>query len=234
MEEKIDHAIGKTPFPLIPKDLRVQLWADSQILDKTAGYLAQALDLTPTGFWQESLKVSRLLDLPDTQPLVDPAVWRVTQKSYASGHADGSAIWQAASLLFLDGSLYMLDFYEPDEAWLRQMGYTDDDLAAHRATVIECRALLESIADQTRDRSEPALRIAHCIRDLAYGDESRADDLKAMVESRDPEYRRIFVDCYWLPTEEERAREAEEERRRLSEEKNQPPAGARRPIRRTR
>ncbi len=43
----------------------------------------------------------------------------------------------------------------------------------------------------------PPLVIAHCIRDIAYGDESRIDDLKALVESDDPAYRDIFVRCLW-------------------------------------
>ena len=47
--------------------------------------------------------------------------------------------------------------------------------------------------------------------DLAYGDESHNNDLKAMVESDDPAYREIFERCYWRPTEEERRREREAE-----------------------
>ena len=39
--------------------------------------------------------------------------------------------------------------------------------------------------------------VAHCICDLAYGDESRIKDLKAMVNSDDPQYRKIFETVYW-------------------------------------
>ncbi len=77
-------------------------------------------------------------------------------------------------------------------------------MAAHLDSAAETQPLLAEIAELTRHRDEPALRIAYCIRDLAYGDESRADDLKTMVESDEPGYREIFTDCYWLPTEEER------------------------------
>ena len=48
-----------------------------------------------------------------------------------------------------------------------------------------------------RFTDEPPLRIAHCIRDLAYGDESRTDDLVTMVQSSDPAYKEIFERCYW-------------------------------------
>ena len=39
--------------------------------------------------------------------------------------------------------------------------------------------------------------VAHYIRDLAYGDESRIKDLKSMVNSEDPQYRKIFETVYW-------------------------------------
>jgi len=36
------------------------------------------------------------------------------------------------------------------------------------------------------------------LRDLAHGDESRAADLKAMVESTDPAYQQMFHDAMWI------------------------------------
>lgn len=106
--------------------------------------------------------------------------------------------------------LYILGFHRSDEKWLRHtLNYTDEALAGHLAAAVETQQLLAEIAEQTRNSPEPALRIAHCIRDLAYGDESRAEDLKVMVHSAAPEYHQIFVDCYWLPTEDERLREEE-------------------------
>ncbi|MHC1624363.1 MAG: hypothetical protein ACXQTR_07255 [Candidatus Methanospirareceae archaeon] len=57
---------------------------------------------------------------------------------------------------------------------------------------------------------DPPLRIAHCIRDLAYGDESRTADLISMVKSNNPEYRAIFEACLWRPTPEEEAKEMHE------------------------
>lgn len=53
--------------------------------------------------------------------------------------------------------------------------------------------------------------VAHCIRDIAYGDEGRVDDLAAMVGSDEPEYRKLFEDALWRPTPEEEARERAEE-----------------------
>lgn len=50
-------------------------------------------------------------------------------------------------------------------------------------------------AEVTRDIDHPALRVAHCLRDLAHGHEDRSDDLVAMVSSNDPAYREMFRDA---------------------------------------
>ena len=63
---------------------------------------------------------------------------------------------------------------------------------------------LASLAAATREIDEPPLRIAHCIRDLAYGDASRTSTISShWVKSEDPAYRSIFERCLWLPTSEE-------------------------------
>ena len=69
----------------------------------------------------------------------------------------------------------------------------------------------------------PPLRIAHCIRDLAYGDESRTDDLIAMVKSDDPHYRVIFEACLWRLTPREEIKRHKKEgniRKKKSKKKN--------------
>jgi hypothetical protein len=80
------------------------------------------------------------------------------------------------------------------------------------------RALFAELADLTRNRDDAPLRIAHCIRNLAYGDESHNNDLTAMVASDDPAYREIFERCYWRPTEEERQREEKERQQTEADE----------------
>jgi hypothetical protein len=72
----------------------------------------------------------------------------------------------------------------------------------------------EYLAQLTAQIDSPPLRIAHCIRDLAYGDESRADDLEAMVKSNDPQYREIFERCLWIPTAEEKKKEQTAKKRK--------------------
>jgi len=36
------------------------------------------------------------------------------------------------------------------------------------------------------------------LRNLAYGDESREQELKALVKSSDPTYHKLFVDICWI------------------------------------
>jgi hypothetical protein len=220
LSENIDAIFSQSQTPHLLSDLRPRLWADAEILDATANYLAHALDLRPNPVWVEALRVSRLTMLPDRQPLVDPGAWRSALDAFTEGTADEQATWSAASQLFLDGALYMLGFHQPEDDWLDALGYSGDMIAAHRTTAAETQSLFAQLADNTRDRPDPALRIAHCIRDLAYGDESRAEDLKAMVESEDPAYHQIFVDCYWLPTEEERVWEEQRDRQDEAELRN--------------
>ena len=54
----------------------------------------------------------------------------------------------------------------------------------------------EGTAD-SQYRMNPALRLVHCIRDLAYGDEQRKQDLNQMVKSNDPAMRKLLVDSFW-------------------------------------
>lgn len=57
---------------------------------------------------------------------------------------------------------------------------------------------MQQLAEVTRDRTEPPLVIAHCLRDIAYGNESQAADFEAMLDNPAPAYRDIFVRCFIL------------------------------------
>ncbi|MCP4690006.1 MAG: hypothetical protein GY859_18280, partial [Desulfobacterales bacterium] len=63
------------------------------------------------------------------------------------------------------------------------------------------------LADLTRKSESPFLRVAHSIRDIAYGDRSRVEDLKNMAQSDHPVYRKLFEDALWRPTAEEEEKE---------------------------
>ncbi|MCP4106487.1 MAG: hypothetical protein GY749_13300 [Desulfobacteraceae bacterium] len=108
------------------------------------------------------------------------------ENAFTEGKADKTEIYSAAWQLLFDTWIYIHGGYDSPE-----------------------ESIFARIAELTRNLDDPPLRIAHCIRALAYGDESRTDDLVAMVKSDDPEYRSIFEKCLWVPTPEEEIREAE-------------------------
>ena len=178
--------------------------------------LCEIFALIPTALWHEALRVAFLPTVPERIRLVDPQCWEETRDAFVTGERTEADIYAAASQLVLDGLLYIIGYHEPDANWLREvLHYEDDKIAELQHAATESQALFAELADQTRNRGEAPLRVAHCIRDLAYGDKSRTDDLKAMVESNDPAYQEIFERCYWRPTEEERKREEAEEKRKL-------------------
>ena len=177
--------------------------------------LCEIFALIPTALWHEALRVAFLPTVPERIRLVDPQCWEETRDAFVTGERTEADIYAAASQLVLDGLLYIIGYHEPDADWLREvLHYEDDKIAELQHAATESRALFAELADQTRNRGEAPLRVAHCMRDLAYGDKSRTDDLKAMVESNDPAYQEIFERCYWRPTEEERKREEAEEKRK--------------------
>ncbi len=110
---KIDVAIANAPLSPEHDDLHSRLWGELDILEAVTGHFAAIFDLQPSLFWLEALKLSRLRDMPEVQSLVDPKAWRKTLEAFSSGRADEPEVWRAASLLFLDGALYMLGFHQP-------------------------------------------------------------------------------------------------------------------------
>jgi hypothetical protein len=81
----------------------------------------------------------------------------------------------AARHLLVDANLWVLEVYNTAE-----------------------ESPLQRLAALTLTSTFPAIRIAHCIRDLSYGDKSRVEELKRMIESPDPEYQSIFREAYWI------------------------------------
>ena len=108
------------------------------------------------------------------------------QTAFEKGQVGEADIYGAASYLIVDSWLYLFEYHNSPE-----------------------ESLFKRLAQLTAASDEPPLRIAHCIRDLAYGNESRIDDLKTMVKSKDPRYHEIFDRCLWLPKPGKKDRPAE-------------------------
>ena len=78
------------------------------------------------------------------------------EQVFWKGNIRETEIYFAAWLLIFDVWLYIYDYHNSPE-----------------------ESNFKGLAQITVNIDKPPLRIAHCIRDLAYGDESRADDLEA-------------------------------------------------------
>jgi hypothetical protein len=106
--------------------------------------------------------------------------------------------------LIYSGMLYIIGLIQPDPKFLREkLSYPEDQIETLLQDSSATEAILDDIASLTRKRDDVPLKIAHCIRDLAYGDTSKADDLKRMLHSNNMEYREIFERCYWRPIQED-------------------------------
>ena len=151
----------------------------SPILDT----LCDGFDLLPRAQWWEALRVAFLPKIPQRITLFSEIKWRETEQAFEAGCVGETENYGAACQLLLDAWLYIFGYYRS----------VDESIFSH-------------LANLTRQMDAPPLRIAHCIRDLAYGEESRAKDLVAMANSANPHYREIFEACLWKPTSEKEAK----------------------------
>jgi hypothetical protein len=170
-----------------------QLWRT--ILNSRELYepLLELLDIVFTlhtqAQWREALRTAFLPQVPDRIAILfDQEQWKHVESAFEQQSDGQCEMYFAAWLLLIDCWLYIFEVYQT----------SDESIFTH-------------LADLTRASDAPALRVAHCIRDLAYGDETREDDLVTMVQSDDPAYRTMFERCLWRPTPEEAEREAAED-----------------------
>jgi len=156
-------------------------------------------DLKPELPWREAIERKFLPTVPDRIDFMKKSHWQQTYTNIKKGSSEPKDIYAAAWQLLFDVWLWCFEFYKTPE----------------QSPFAEMAAL-------TKHHDAAPLKIAHCLRDLAFGDESRTDDLIQMVKSKDPAFREIFIRCCWLPTPEEEKREAEErEEDRLEEDRRE-------------
>ncbi|MBS1827084.1 MAG: NACHT domain-containing protein [Acidobacteria bacterium] len=137
--------------------------------------LVDVLELKPESLWSEFLRVCILPTIPQRIRAYDQSLWDRTTHNIESGKASEVDLWWAAHHLLTDSAFWIAEvFKHPSES---------------PAT---------KLAKLTKDSDFHALRITHCLRDLAYGDESRTQDLINMVNSPDPRYQKFFRDAYWI------------------------------------
>ncbi len=153
---------------------------NSALHDPCLELLCDLLDLKPRHHWLEALRIGVLPKASQRITLTDPAVWEQTLVAFTDRTATEAFTFHAASQLLLDVWLWIAECYATPE-----------------------ESMFARLAELTRASGHPALNIAHCLRDMAFGDTSRADDLGQMLRSKDPNYRKLFADALWVdPTED--------------------------------
>ncbi len=155
--------------------------------------LCDLLNLTPRAQWWEALRLCGLPQVPGRITLTDPQVWQHTEEAFVQNRAGETDCLHAASQLLFD-------------VWLWLFGGHDDP----------GQSPFPTLAQLTRHIDSPPLRVAHCIRDLAYGDESRAAELVALVRSEDPAYRTLFEEAFWRDPQDPQQRAPQRKQRRRS------------------
>ncbi len=142
--------------------------------DYIVNLICLVFNLEPRAHWWEALRASFLPAIPQRLNFFYQSEYEKLETTIADGKDNEGKIYKAAWILLFDCWLYLGKGYDSPE-----------------------QSSFKRLATLTRGSDAPPLRIAHCIRDLAFGDESRKDDLIAMVQSNEPEYRAIFEGCLW-------------------------------------
>lgn len=165
----------KSQSALIDKIISGKIGMNNLLENEIIKLLLKIFQLPQSPVWHKLVREQCLPQARERLTIFDQQNWQNTLLAARSSTLEDADVYHAAWQLLID--------------------------VCTRTVSIEYTGAYESpfteIADLTRNHPAPALRIAHCIRDLDYGDESRIKDLEAMVKSNDPGYRDLFVDAAW-------------------------------------
>ena len=175
-------AFERAIFSDSPMNGRV-LWksilAESNVEQQMVENFINLLQLKPATQWHEALRVHVVPKVPERITIVNPQIWQSTLASFESKQASDIDCRHAATHLLFDMWLYLIEYHDTK---------VDSPFAR--------------LAELTEDADDPALQLVHCLRDLAYGEKEREQDLKEMVESEDPAMRKLLVDSLWRDPKE--------------------------------
>lgn len=113
--------------------------------------------------------------VPERISLVNPEIWRRTLQAFRNSIPDEADCRHGASQLLFDIWLYLTNCIDAPQ-----------------------QSPFAELAGLTRSHDSACLKVAHCLRDMAYGDSSRAADLATMLESDDPSFQQIFRKAFWI------------------------------------
>lgn len=137
--------------------------------------ICDLLNLVPRSHWWEMLRLRLLPQIPSRITIANPTLWQSVELAFQSGNVTEADVQHAATFLLLDIWLWVTECYKEPQA-----------------------SRFHQLAELTRASAAPELRITHCLRDIAHGNEAREADLQAMLQSKDPATRRMFIDSFWL------------------------------------
>jgi len=147
-----------------------EVFSDPSVYTEVIDILCKTLNLKPQAQWWEALRVDFVPRIQYRVPQLHGDTWSKVEAAFADGTAGEVDEFVAAWVLFFDAWMYIHECYaSPKESPFNKL------------------------AELTRGNDAAALNIAHCIRDLAFGDKSRAADFLRMIQSDDPAYRSIFA-----------------------------------------
>lgn len=152
---------------------RAKLFSDPAVHTLVINTLCDTLRLEPRAQWSEALRIGFMPRIQCRIPQLNGRTWDAVEASLADGSAGETEEFIAAWLLFFDSWLYIHECYASPK---------DSPFG--------------NLARRTLNSAAPPLTIAHCIRAMAFGDESRTAEFSKLVDSDAPEYRSIFERCY--------------------------------------
>ncbi|HEX7335021.1 MAG TPA: NACHT domain-containing protein [Pyrinomonadaceae bacterium] len=155
------------------EDFGSELFSDPSIYTSILQVICDAVRLESRAQWWEALRVDFIPRIHLRIPQLDKNYWSKVEASFSRTAVNETKEFIAAWLLIFDAWLYIHESYN----------YPTD-------------SPFKNLANLTKDSDAAPLNIAHCIRDLAFGDETRNVDLINMVRSSDRKFQSIFENCY--------------------------------------
>jgi hypothetical protein len=150
------------------KDVLAGTW-DERARGALADWISQFLGLTPALQWNELLLA---YFEPHGHPL--PIFDRNRLAETLAGRLTPDTLELAALLLLLDGWMWLKGVWQDRQ-----------------------ESVLVGLPEMVRAHNAAPLRLASCLRDIAYGDESRGPELCDLVSDPDPEMAQLLDEGYW-------------------------------------
>lgn len=146
-----------------------ECFSDAAVFTPILDTVCDSLKLAPRSLWWEALRVDFISRIQYRIPQFSGKKWKEVETLFANKSASKADELVAAWLLVFDAWLYF------------QRGYVSRN-----------KSPFARLGSLTKNSTSASLRLAHCVRDLSFGNFSRELDFFRMIDSQDPEFRPIF------------------------------------------